>query len=460
MAIVHKRKMPTMDAADFDSIFGTSAPAPEKKEIPKDKKELAAKITVEEAEAARVKAQAILEGNKKAIKQPILTTKEDIEDKSLAEETPYEEDKKPTLEAVQKAPSDDDFDSKVKEILEKDYGPVTEDMYVEDESEVSARIISNIGTDNEEPILNSEQLKEEQEAKKQEFIANKDLEGLEQYMLKLHVQRSEMLRNAKLKEKIMAEYDRKVKKNATRKRTVAKAPIVETNDTTEEGVYTQEEEQKAEEELQKLEQERLEQLQQEQPKPAKVTKVEKPKSTPKKAVSEPQQQEEFKLPFDDGLSIEEAVTALMQDYMSEDFVKWQQDILNALAEIRIDPDINAGTMKFKLSQIDALRAELIGTRLQAKATLNTLMNKEYGMIAAYIAQNSAGSNADERKKAGYTALESYRNSEGKRINLLKFFTGVRMRAEFIETVIDELENKQRMLITYSSSIKIDAQLTQ
>ena len=189
-------------------------------------------------------------------------------------------------------------------------------------------------------------------------------------------------------------------------------------------------------------------------------KEEKPKSKKKEKSNEQVAAERIlttnlKSLFTSDLSVEEAARMILKSYSSPEYEHFKEDIFARISEITIDPDMNPGTIRYKLHEIDALKMELLPLKVQTREFINGLMQKDYGAITAYISENSVGSNDTERKRNGFRALASY-DCDGHNINLLTTMTGVQMRDEFLDAILGDLENKQKVLITYLGTLKVDS----
>jgi hypothetical protein len=159
--------------------------------------------------------------------------------------------------------------------------------------------------------------------------------------------------------------------------------------------------------------------------------------------------------FKSELSVEESAKLVLEAYQCEEFRQYKKDVYTRLEEITIDPDMNPGTVRYKMHCIDALRMELMPFKVNTREALNALMQKDYGVLTAYIAENSVGSNDLERRRNGCLSLTKF-EIKGQQVNMLTTMTGVKMRDEFLDAVLSELKSKQEMLITYMSTLKIDS----
>lgn len=194
------------------------------------------------------------------------------------------------------------------------------------------------------------------------------------------------------------------------------------------------------------------------------TKAVVPKKTKKVAKKDPDQRRAEKIILSDygdifksDLSVEESAKFVLEAYQSDEFRTFKKEIYARMEDVTIDPDMNPGTIRYKLHCIDALKMELMPLKVNTREALNSLMQKDYGVLTAYIAEHSVGSNDLERRRNGCLSLAKF-ECKGQQINMLTTMTGVKMRDEFLDAVLSELKTKQEVLITYLGTLKVDSNL--
>lgn len=194
------------------------------------------------------------------------------------------------------------------------------------------------------------------------------------------------------------------------------------------------------------------------------TKAVAPKKTKKVAKKDPDQRRAEKIILSDygdifksDLSVEESAKFVLEAYQSDEFRTFKKEIYARMEDVTIDPDMNPGTIRYKLHCIDALKMELMPLKVNTREALNSLMQKDYGVLTAYIAEHSVGSNDLERRRNGCLSLAKF-ECKGQQINMLTTMTGVKMRDEFLDAVLSELKTKQEVLITYLGTLKVDSNL--
>lgn len=92
--------------------------------------------------------------------------------------------------------------------------------------------------------------------------------------------------------------------------------------------------------------------------------------------------------------------------------------------------------------------------------ITCISDKDVGIgtiYKAYAASSIEKSNADIRSAAGYKVLEKV-NYNGNEVNLLVVLMAAKLRYNFLNSVKNIIDFKRNLLITISSSNKIEASL--
>ena len=138
---------------------------------------------------------------------------------------------------------------------------------------------------------------------------------------------------------------------------------------------------------------------------------------------------------------------------------WQQyedDVLAQLdsKELRIEADMNPGTLKVVECNLDALATDLLRNYIKTKQLNELLTNKDFGTAYALMAEYSDGKNIIDRQQSGFRALAST-DLGGSKVNMLALIATTRMHLTFLQAVMDRIKSKQNMCITMSSAIKVE-----
>lgn len=151
-------------------------------------------------------------------------------------------------------------------------------------------------------------------------------------------------------------------------------------------------------------------------------------------------------------------TAEYLNYFVDD--KWKEKekyFLDKVTNIRIEADMNPGTLKFTLADLCALNDEVMPHYLEQKKIYDSLVNKDFGSATAFKIANSTGSNSEERKRSGILALMKAKIN-GQEINYITLINAVQMRYNALNEIMKMIKYKSDICITMASAIKTEMQL--
>lgn len=151
-------------------------------------------------------------------------------------------------------------------------------------------------------------------------------------------------------------------------------------------------------------------------------------------------------------------TAEYLNYFVDD--KWKEKekyFLDKVTNIRIEADMNPGTLKFTLADLCALNDEVMPHYLEQKKIYDSLINKDFGSATAFKIANSTGSNSEERKRSGILALMKAKIN-GQEINYITLINAVQMRYNALNEIMKMIKYKSDICITMASAIKTEMQL--
>ena len=136
--------------------------------------------------------------------------------------------------------------------------------------------------------------------------------------------------------------------------------------------------------------------------------------------------------------------------------QYEDDVLTQLdsKDLRIEADMNPGTLKVVECNLDALATDLLREYIQTKQLHELLTNKDFGAAYALMAEYSDGKNIIDRQQCGFRALASA-DFGGSKVNVLALIATTRMHLTFLQAVMDRIKSKQNMCITMSSAIKVE-----
>lgn len=242
----------------------------------------------------------------------------------------------------------------------------------------------------------------------------------------------------------------------------------DTNEETKEEVKVVETEEKTEEDTESTEEtieETSEEEHQEEEKPKKRGRRKKKETTIKKETSDDTHDsisDEVIQTLDDLLNAKNdasTMTATLINHLQDDTWKEREDYFREkITNIRIESDMNPGTLKFILCELGALHDELLPHYLEQKRTYEMLTNKDFGAAHAYRIAHATGSNAEERKRTGMLSLINA-TIDGIELNLISLIASVQLRYTAMEEFMKSIEYKSKLCITISGAMKIESTLT-
>ena len=151
-------------------------------------------------------------------------------------------------------------------------------------------------------------------------------------------------------------------------------------------------------------------------------------------------------------------TAEYLNYFVDDECKEKEKyFLDKVTNIRIEADMNPGTLKFTLADLCALNDEVMPHYLEQKKIYDSLVNKDFGSATAFKIANSTGSNSEERKRSGILALMKAKIN-GQEINYITLINAVQMRYNALNEIMKMIKYKSDICITMASAIKTEMQL--
>lgn len=214
----------------------------------------------------------------------------------------------------------------------------------------------------------------------------------------------------------------------------------------------------------------------EESKPGSETEPEKPKKR-KRRTKEEIEAEKAAQASSDSSNVEENkkddtkvqqiktnVSSVDYDSIMEKFIpvleseKWTQAkdlIQEKFDKIKLEPDINLGSLKFTLSAIAELYPMIRQLRGEYSVILDRLTNKLTGLIPRQQILNSDGSNVDLRKKKAYEAVEKIKipGIRGE-INFYDVEMITKQRLEWLQCKEDSLNKLHQCTIGYLSIFKL------
>lgn len=164
--------------------------------------------------------------------------------------------------------------------------------------------------------------------------------------------------------------------------------------------------------------------------------------------------------FGMSMSFKEANSIIMGQYVDQEWLDEQSRINKKLADIKISQDMNPGTLKYAIEELNILNDEIAFPLEEAKALIMTLSDKESGIgtVIKTTAAASAEGTAIDRAAAGFRAL-SHVDVNGNEVNLLAVLTAAKIKFSFYESIRNRIEYKSKALITMNGALKLENDLS-
>lgn len=157
------------------------------------------------------------------------------------------------------------------------------------------------------------------------------------------------------------------------------------------------------------------------------------------------------------LDVDTATAEYLNYFIDTEWQEKEKYFLDKVTNIRIEADMNPGTLKFTLADLCALNDEVMPHYLEQKKIYDSLVNKDFGSATAFKIANSIGSNSEERKRTGTLALMKAKIN-GQEINYISLINAVQMRYNALSEIMKMIKYKSDICITMASAIKTEMQL--
>lgn len=159
----------------------------------------------------------------------------------------------------------------------------------------------------------------------------------------------------------------------------------------------------------------------------------------------------------DQIDVNVSTAEYLNYFVDDEWKEKEKYFLDKVTNIRIEADMNPGTLKFTLADLCALNDEVMPHYLEQKKIYDSLVNKDFGSATAFKIANSTGSNSEERKRSGILALMKAKIN-GQEINYITLINAVQMRYNALNEIMKMIKYKSDICITMASAIKTEMQL--
>ena len=159
-------------------------------------------------------------------------------------------------------------------------------------------------------------------------------------------------------------------------------------------------------------------------------------------------------------SYKEAAGEVLSYYIDDEWKEKEKELDKRLSNIRVDGDMNSGTIRFAIGELNRFNDEIRLLCVEQEQLLDILTNKEYGK-APVIASKAKGKNETERKRNAYELMAHYRQpGSANEINLITLIQAVKLRVTFLRRICLDIDRKSDRCITFQNALKTEASLIQ
>lgn len=186
----------------------------------------------------------------------------------------------------------------------------------------------------------------------------------------------------------------------------------------------------------------------------------KAKAEAKKASEEPETEEpelDTDL-FPEKKNYKESAGAILDYFVDDEWRAREKELMEKMSNIRIERDMNVGTLKYVLADLSNLMDEFAGELYEQRQVLDILENKETGLIPTIKKTAADGANACERERKATEAILHAKIGDNNDLNLVEVANTARTRYTFLESLFRRIQMKQSLCITMASGLKMEEKL--
>ena len=186
----------------------------------------------------------------------------------------------------------------------------------------------------------------------------------------------------------------------------------------------------------------------------------KAKAETKKASEEPETEEpelDTDL-FSKKKSYKESAGAILDYFVDDEWRAREKELMEKMSNIRIERDMNVGTLKYVLADLSNLMDEFAGELYEQRQVLDILENKETGLIPTIKKTAADGANACERERKATEAILHAKIGDNNDLNLVEIANTAHTRYTFLDSLFRRIQMKQSLCITMASGLKMEEKL--
>lgn len=157
-------------------------------------------------------------------------------------------------------------------------------------------------------------------------------------------------------------------------------------------------------------------------------------------------------------SYKESAGAILDYFVDDEWRAREKELMEKMSNIRIERDMNVGTLKYVLADLSNLMDEFAGELYEQRQVLDILENKETGLIPTIKKTAADGANACERERKATEAILHAKIGDNHDLNLVEIANTAHTRYTFLDSLFRRIQMKQSLCITMASGLKMEEKL--
>ena len=145
------------------------------------------------------------------------------------------------------------------------------------------------------------------------------------------------------------------------------------------------------------------------------------------------------------------------NFQDDEWKNKKEELEKRAENIRIEPDINLGSVRILLAQCTNLYSDLKREQRSNKTLYNVLCDKTIGLIQRQQQINANGKNNEDRKKNSVLSCEQFKMKDKDNVeyNLYDMAMVMQDRIDTINDLLDDVKQKKETLISYLAVLKLE-----
>ena len=145
------------------------------------------------------------------------------------------------------------------------------------------------------------------------------------------------------------------------------------------------------------------------------------------------------------------------NFQDDEWKNKKEELEKRAENIRIEPDINLGSVRILLAQCTNLYSDLKREQRSNKTLYSVLCDKTIGLIQRQQQINANGKNNEDRKKNSVLSCEQFKMKDKDNVeyNLYDMAMVMQDRIDTINDLLDDVKQKKETLISYLAVLKLE-----